>query len=140
MSRSRRNRFIERWAGREWLLRSQQAEARASIQAARKAGDVNEAPLSMGQDAGLINDIPAAGETRAAHCGGGGRDPVAASAEGDAELIRPFAARPAKAGTQSKSSLDSRLRGMSGGENLESFKAHAFVGLALLGVPSRGSI
>jgi NAD(P)H-dependent flavin oxidoreductase YrpB (nitropropane dioxygenase family) len=62
MSRSRRNRFIERWAGREWLLRSRQAEARAAIQAARKAGDVNEAPLSMGQDAGLIRDIPAAGE------------------------------------------------------------------------------
>ena len=29
MSRSRRNRFIERWAGREWLLRSQQAQALA---------------------------------------------------------------------------------------------------------------
>ena len=62
MSRSRRNRFIERWAGRERLLRSQQAEALAAIQAARKVGDVNEAPLSMGQDAGLINDVPAAGE------------------------------------------------------------------------------
>ena len=62
MSRSRRNRFIERWAGREWLLRSRQAEALAAIQAARKAGDIDEAPLSMGQDAGLINDIPAAGE------------------------------------------------------------------------------
>jgi NAD(P)H-dependent flavin oxidoreductase YrpB (nitropropane dioxygenase family) len=62
MSRSRRNRFIERWAGREWLLRSQQAQALAAIQEARKAGDVHEAPLSMGQDAGLINDIPKAGE------------------------------------------------------------------------------
>jgi NAD(P)H-dependent flavin oxidoreductase YrpB (nitropropane dioxygenase family) len=62
MSRSRRNRFIERWAGREWLLRSQQAQALAAIQAARKSGDVHEAPLSMGQDAGLINDVPAAGE------------------------------------------------------------------------------
>jgi NAD(P)H-dependent flavin oxidoreductase YrpB (nitropropane dioxygenase family) len=62
MSRSCRNRFIERWAGREWLLRSQQAQALAAIQAARKAGDVQEAPLSMGQDAGLIRDIPPAGE------------------------------------------------------------------------------
>ncbi len=62
MTRSRRNRFIERWAGREWLLRSQQAQALADIQRARKAGDVDEAPLSMGQDAGLIDDIPAAGE------------------------------------------------------------------------------
>jgi NAD(P)H-dependent flavin oxidoreductase YrpB (nitropropane dioxygenase family) len=43
-------------------LRGQQAQALAAIQAARKAGDVNEAPLSMGQDAGLINDISAAGE------------------------------------------------------------------------------
>jgi NAD(P)H-dependent flavin oxidoreductase YrpB (nitropropane dioxygenase family) len=62
MSRSRRNRFIERWAGREWLLRQRQAEALASIRAARKDGDINEAPLSMGQDAGLIHDIPPAGE------------------------------------------------------------------------------
>ena len=62
MSRSKRNRFIERWSGREWALRSQQAEAIAAIQAARKAGDVDEAPLSMGQDAGLIRDIPDAGE------------------------------------------------------------------------------
>jgi NAD(P)H-dependent flavin oxidoreductase YrpB (nitropropane dioxygenase family) len=62
MSRSRRNRFIERWAGREWLLRAQQAQALADMQAARKAGDVHEAPLSMGQDAGLINDVQPAGE------------------------------------------------------------------------------
>jgi NAD(P)H-dependent flavin oxidoreductase YrpB (nitropropane dioxygenase family) len=62
MTRSRRNRFIERWAGREWLLRARQTEAWAAIQAAREAGDVDETPLSMGQDAGLIKDIPAAGE------------------------------------------------------------------------------
>jgi NAD(P)H-dependent flavin oxidoreductase YrpB (nitropropane dioxygenase family) len=62
MSRSRRNAFIERWAGREWALRAQQAEALAAIQDARKRGDVHEAPLSMGQDAGLIKDVPAAGE------------------------------------------------------------------------------
>jgi NAD(P)H-dependent flavin oxidoreductase YrpB (nitropropane dioxygenase family) len=62
MSRSKRNRFIERWAGREWALRQQQAQAHAMVQAARKSGDVDEAPLSMGQDAGLIHDIPAAGE------------------------------------------------------------------------------
>jgi len=62
MSRSRRNVLIERWAGREWALRQNQAEAFASIKAARRAGDVEEAPLSMGQDAGLIEDIPPAGE------------------------------------------------------------------------------
>jgi NAD(P)H-dependent flavin oxidoreductase YrpB (nitropropane dioxygenase family) len=32
------------------------------VQAARKAGDPNEAPLSMGQDAGLIHEILPAGE------------------------------------------------------------------------------
>jgi enoyl-[acyl-carrier protein] reductase II len=62
MSRSRRNRFIERWAGREWALRQRRAEAFASILAARKSGDPDEVPLSMGQDAGLIHDIPAAAE------------------------------------------------------------------------------
>jgi enoyl-[acyl-carrier protein] reductase II len=61
MSRARRNRFIERWSGREWALRQNQAEALAAVQAARKAGDAEEAPLSFGQDAGLIHDIlPAA--------------------------------------------------------------------------------
>ncbi len=62
MSRSRRTKFIEKWSGREWLLRAQQAQALADIQYARKRGDVHEAPLSMGQDAGLIRDVPAAGE------------------------------------------------------------------------------
>ena len=61
MSRSRRNRFIERWAGREWALRQKQAETFAQIRAARETGDAQEAPLSMGQDAGLICDIPPAG-------------------------------------------------------------------------------
>jgi NAD(P)H-dependent flavin oxidoreductase YrpB (nitropropane dioxygenase family) len=62
MSRSRRNRFIERWAGREWALRRGRAEALAGVQAARKNGDAEEAVLSMGQDAGLIHDIPPAAE------------------------------------------------------------------------------
>jgi NAD(P)H-dependent flavin oxidoreductase YrpB (nitropropane dioxygenase family) len=61
-TRSRRNTFIERWAGREWALRQGRAEALAKLQAARKAGDVEEGPLSMGQDAGLIHDIPSAEE------------------------------------------------------------------------------
>jgi NAD(P)H-dependent flavin oxidoreductase YrpB (nitropropane dioxygenase family) len=62
MSRSRRNRFIERWSGREWALRQNQASALAAVQAARKAGDAEEAPLSFGQDAGLIHDILPAGQ------------------------------------------------------------------------------
>ena len=62
MTRSRRNRFIERWAGREWALRAERAAAHQRLQAARKAGDVDEGPLSMGQDAGLIHDIVPAAE------------------------------------------------------------------------------
>lgn len=62
MSRSKRNGFIDRWAGREWALRRDQAMALADVQAARQRGDINEAPLSMGQDAGLIRDIPPAAE------------------------------------------------------------------------------
>jgi len=62
MSRASRNRFIERWAGREWALRQHQKEAFAAVQAARQAGDAEEAPLSFGQDAGLIHEILPAGE------------------------------------------------------------------------------
>ena len=58
MSRTSRNRFIERWAGREWALRQHQKEAFAAVQAARQAGDAEEAPLSFGQDAGLIHEHP----------------------------------------------------------------------------------
>ena len=62
MTRSRRNRFIERWAGREWALREARTEALAKLRAARQSGDVDEGPLSMGQDAGLIHDIPPAAD------------------------------------------------------------------------------
>jgi NAD(P)H-dependent flavin oxidoreductase YrpB (nitropropane dioxygenase family) len=62
MTRSRRNKFIERWAGREWALRQHRHEAIARLRSAREAGDVDEGPLSMGQDAGLIHDISPAGE------------------------------------------------------------------------------
>jgi NAD(P)H-dependent flavin oxidoreductase YrpB (nitropropane dioxygenase family) len=62
MTRSRRNKFVERWAGREWALRQNRAEAIARLRAARDAGDVEEGPLSIGQDAGLIHDIPPAAD------------------------------------------------------------------------------
>ena len=62
MSRAKRNAFIERWMGREWALRQNQAAALAGVMQARKAGDVEEAPLSFGQDAGLITEIIPAGE------------------------------------------------------------------------------
>lgn len=60
MARAKRNRFVERWAGREWALRQHRAEAFERAMAARAAGDADEAPLTMGQDAGLIHDIPPA--------------------------------------------------------------------------------
>ncbi len=62
MTRSRRNHFIERWAGREWALRQARAEAIVKLRAARETGNIEEGPLSMGQDAGLIHDIPSAAE------------------------------------------------------------------------------
>jgi NAD(P)H-dependent flavin oxidoreductase YrpB (nitropropane dioxygenase family) len=60
MSRVKRNKFVERWSGREWLLRQNLSEAAASVRAARKNGDADEAPLFYGQDAGLIKDLPPA--------------------------------------------------------------------------------
>jgi NAD(P)H-dependent flavin oxidoreductase YrpB (nitropropane dioxygenase family) len=62
MARSRRNAFIERWAGREWELRARQREVSATLEKASAAGDVDNAALLIGQDAGLIHDIPSAGE------------------------------------------------------------------------------
>ena len=62
MARSRRNAFIERWAGREWELRARQPEAAAALHKALETGDADNAALLIGQDAGLIHDIPPAGE------------------------------------------------------------------------------
>jgi NAD(P)H-dependent flavin oxidoreductase YrpB (nitropropane dioxygenase family) len=57
MSRAKRNRFIERWAGREWAIRQDVAEIGKQLAQARAAGDINNASLSYGQDAGLIDSI-----------------------------------------------------------------------------------
>ena len=57
MSRAQRNKFIERWAGREWALRQNAREIGKQVLAARAAGDVDNASLSFGQDAGLIDSI-----------------------------------------------------------------------------------
>lgn len=62
MARSRRNAFIERWAGREWELRARQPEAAAALQRAMETGDAENAALLIGQDSGLIHDIPPASE------------------------------------------------------------------------------
>jgi NAD(P)H-dependent flavin oxidoreductase YrpB (nitropropane dioxygenase family) len=57
MSRAQRNQFIERWSGREWALRQNASEVGKQVAAARAAGDVDNATLSFGQDAGLIPSI-----------------------------------------------------------------------------------
>jgi NAD(P)H-dependent flavin oxidoreductase YrpB (nitropropane dioxygenase family) len=57
MSRAQRNKFIERWAGREWAVRQNASEIGKQVAAARAAGDVDNASLSFGQDAGLIESI-----------------------------------------------------------------------------------
>jgi NAD(P)H-dependent flavin oxidoreductase YrpB (nitropropane dioxygenase family) len=57
MSRAQRNKFIERWSGREWALRQNASEVGKQVAAARAAGDVDNASLSFGQDAGLIDSI-----------------------------------------------------------------------------------
>ncbi len=62
MSRVRRNRFIERWAGREWELRQLRNEVGPQLAAARQRDDVEEYALQAGQTCGLINQIKPAGE------------------------------------------------------------------------------
>src|SRR6185437_16783044 len=57
MSRAQRNRFIERWAGREWAIRQDVAEIGKQLAQARAAGDIDNASLSYGEDAGLIDSI-----------------------------------------------------------------------------------
>jgi NAD(P)H-dependent flavin oxidoreductase YrpB (nitropropane dioxygenase family) len=57
MSRAQRNKFIERWAGREWALRQNAGEVGKQVAAARAAGDIDNASLSFGQDAGLIDSV-----------------------------------------------------------------------------------
>ena len=62
MSRALRNRFIERWAGREWELRRDHRQAWKAVLEARRAGDADNAPLLIGQDAGLIDSLKPAAE------------------------------------------------------------------------------
>lgn len=62
MARVQRNALVERWIGREWALRHRRAEVSRDIAAARKAGDVQNATLMFGQDAGLIDAVTPAAE------------------------------------------------------------------------------
>ncbi len=62
MARVVRNGFIEKWAGRESALRQNAREVGKAARAARQAGDVENAPLLIGQDAGLIDSVVPAAE------------------------------------------------------------------------------
>jgi NAD(P)H-dependent flavin oxidoreductase YrpB (nitropropane dioxygenase family) len=57
MSRAKRNKFIERWAGQEWAIRQNAGEIGKELAQARSNGDIDNASLSYGQDAGLIDSI-----------------------------------------------------------------------------------
>ena len=57
MSRVLRNAFIARWASQEWNLRQQAPKVGPELQRARQEGDVDNAPLFFGQDAGLIDAV-----------------------------------------------------------------------------------
>ncbi len=70
MSRAKRNKFIESWSGREWALRQNAVAVYEQVTAARAAGDVDNAPLSFGQDAGLIDSIKSVSEVIQAIIGG----------------------------------------------------------------------
>jgi NAD(P)H-dependent flavin oxidoreductase YrpB (nitropropane dioxygenase family) len=61
MSRALRNGFIARWADRGWAIRQDQRAVAQAVLEARKRGDADNAPLFIGQDAGLIDSIEAAG-------------------------------------------------------------------------------
>ncbi len=61
MTRTTRNRLMERWVGREWEVRQHREAIAAGMAEARARNDTEEFHLAMGQTAGLIDDIaPAA--------------------------------------------------------------------------------
>lgn len=62
LSRVARNRFIERWAGREWEARQQRHAIGRQMRAALERDDTEEYNLQMGQTAGLIDSIVPAGQ------------------------------------------------------------------------------
>jgi nitronate monooxygenase len=49
------------WAGREWTYANALASSEAAL-AARRNGDLDNAPIYLGHDAGLIDSIKPAGE------------------------------------------------------------------------------
>jgi len=56
------NAFSERWQGREEELEAELATVRAGFEEAQRSGDYSEANVYAGQAAGLVWDLPPAGE------------------------------------------------------------------------------
>jgi nitronate monooxygenase len=56
------NAFSERWHGREQELEAERATVRAGFEEAQRRGDYSEANVYAGQAAGLVRDLPPAGE------------------------------------------------------------------------------
>ena len=61
-TRAIRNRFLERWIGREEELRKLGKQVGRAVAEARRQDDGAEMNLMAGQVAGLIHDLPSAGE------------------------------------------------------------------------------
>jgi nitronate monooxygenase len=60
--RALRNSFTARWHGREEDLQTQLSAAARELREASESGDYSEAYIYAGQAAGLVNDLPPAGE------------------------------------------------------------------------------
>lgn len=60
--RALQNEFTAEWHGREEDLSSRMESARASLREARERDDFSEAYIYAGQAAGLVDDVPSAGE------------------------------------------------------------------------------
>jgi NAD(P)H-dependent flavin oxidoreductase YrpB (nitropropane dioxygenase family) len=61
-NRVQRNRLIEEFLGREWLVRQRRAELAARLERARQDGDVEQGTIGTGQVAGLIDRIEPASD------------------------------------------------------------------------------
>jgi len=61
MDRVQRNRFMEEWLGREWMVRQRRAEIAARLRRAWEEDDAEHGALGTGQIAGLIDSIEPAG-------------------------------------------------------------------------------
>ncbi|WP_217158207.1 NAD(P)H-dependent flavin oxidoreductase [[Mycobacterium] fortunisiensis] len=64
--RTLRNDFVRRWLGREDILRAELDEAQRDYQSAVTAADFDVAAIHIGEDVGLIDDIPGTAEVLAA--------------------------------------------------------------------------